>query len=341
MTDITQFKQPYSSRGNYVLITPARNEQDFIEATIKSVIGQSVLPREWIIVSDSSTDRTDEIVQDYSDRYPFLRLLRNENGRIRNFSAKVAAFRAGARALRTQDYEFIGNLDADVSFQVDYFEHLLRAFFRQAKLGVAGGLILEKIDSQFCAQDVNANSVAGAVQMFRRTCFEQIGGYPSIVSGGVDAGAEIMARMHGWQVETFPELQVFHHRRVATGAKNIFRTRFRQGKNHYLLGYHPLFQMLNSMYHLTEKPYLLGALVGFGGYVWGGVRRPEKALPPHVIDFLRCEQLQRIKSLRKEFRNRAKFVDATKASCTDDLTSPTTATPRRNYPGVISGQSEQ
>src|SRR4051794_6754931 len=124
---------------SYVLITPAKNEEGFIQRTLDSVVAQSILPREWVVVSDGSTDKTDEIVKAYSEKYPFVRLLRLENAGKRNFSAKVGAFRAGMATLTTRDYQFIGNLDADVSFAPDYFARLLQRFALRERLGLSGG----------------------------------------------------------------------------------------------------------------------------------------------------------------------------------------------------------
>jgi glycosyltransferase involved in cell wall biosynthesis len=291
--------------GPYVLITPARNEQDFIEGVILSVIAQSLPPREWIIVSDGSTDLTDEIVRRYSRQHTFIKLLRIEGGRTRNFSAKVTAFRAGMSNLSIDAYHFIGNLDADVTFRSDYFVRLLEQFSAQSRLGIAGGLILERIGREFHPQRIHRNSVAGAVQMFRRRCFTEIGGYIPIPGGGVDAAAEITARMHGWRVQTIPSLTVFHHRRVVTGTSNVFRTRLRQGRNHHSLGYHPLFQVLSSLYQITERPYIVGSMLVMAGYVWGRFRDRGSVLDEDVVRFLQREQLRRIISLPRELRARA------------------------------------
>jgi biofilm PGA synthesis N-glycosyltransferase PgaC len=291
---------------SYVLITPAKNEEGFIQRTLDSVVAQSVPPRQWVVVSDGSTDRTDEIVRSYSEKYPFVKLLRLENTGKRNFSAKVAAFRAGMAALTTNDYQFIGNLDADVSFAPDYFSRLMVKFAAREKLGLAGGLICELIGGEFQPQEIHRNSVAGAVQLFRRACFDQIGGYTPIPSGGVDAAAEIMTRMHGWQVETASDLPVQHHRRVSTGNSNVLKTRFKQGINHCVLGYHPMFQLLSSISRMKERPYVIGALLVLTGYSWAELGGRKKVLEPEVVQFLRKEQMQRVKNLGVEFTSRVK-----------------------------------
>lgn len=290
--------------GSYVIVTPARNEEAFIELTIKAVIAQSLLPKEWVIVSDGSTDRTDAIVRGYAERFSFIHLHRVDGHERRNFAAKVAAFRSGTDVLETDTYDFIGNLDADVSFGTLYFEHLLANFIDRPRLGIAGGVIVEQLGSSHRPQSIDRYSVAGAVQTFRRTCLDEIGGYAPIPSGGVDAAAEIMARMRGWEVETIPALRVLHHRRIATGGGTVLRTRFRQGVNHRLLGYHPLFQLMSSLYHTKEKPYLIGALLTFIGYLWSGLQHGDYVLPRNVVAFLRTEQRNRIRHLLNELVRR-------------------------------------
>lgn len=281
----------------YVLITPARNEEKYIECTIRSVVAQSVKPLRWIIVSDGSTDRTDEIVETYARRCSFIKLLSARNVGKRNFGSKVNAFNSGYNSLEGLSYSFIGNLDADVSFAPDYFEKVLNNFDNNPQLGIAGGIIEELINGKYVTQNISLNSVAGAVQLFRRECFEQIGGYIPLKMGGIDAAAEIMARMHGWKVQTLPSLRVLHHRRVATGGGDILKARFRQGKMYYNLGYHPVFQLVRSAYKIADPPVLLGSTVMIAGFMWSYIRSHERGLPQEVNSFLRKEQKRRLRHL--------------------------------------------
>jgi len=163
---------------SYVLITPARNEA-FIEKTIKSVISQTVLPKKWIIVSDGSTDRTDEFVKIYLEENVWIELLRMPEHRDRQFAAKVHCFNAGYEMVKDVKYDVIGNLDADISFEEDYFEFLLNKFGEIPQLGVAGTPFVEVEESGqvYNYSFTNIEHVSGACQMFRRECFEAIGGY--------------------------------------------------------------------------------------------------------------------------------------------------------------------
>lgn len=195
----------------YVLITPARNEAQFIELTLKSVVSQTVRPLRWIIVSDGSTDGTDEIVNRYAADNPWIELLRMPERRERHFAGKVHAFNAGYARLKDLPYGFIGSIDADISFDQDYFSFLLGKLAEDSDLGLVGTPF--KDDSMYDYRFVSIEHVSGACQLFRRECFEEIGGYVPMKSGGIDHVAVITARMKGWKTRTFTDKICLHHRK--------------------------------------------------------------------------------------------------------------------------------
>jgi cellulose synthase/poly-beta-1,6-N-acetylglucosamine synthase-like glycosyltransferase len=182
------------TQGPYVLTTAAYNEERHIASTLRSVVRQNIRPSKWVIVSDGSTDGTDRIVQGWARRYPFIEFVRLEKSDSHSFSAKVRALRVGFQLLSHTDYEFIGVLDADLSFEPDYFQSVLDRFANEPKLGIAGGNIAQLVDGKLVPRLKDMNSVAGAVQLLRRTCFEQTGGLPALEHGGEDAAMEISAR---------------------------------------------------------------------------------------------------------------------------------------------------
>jgi poly-beta-1,6-N-acetyl-D-glucosamine synthase len=198
---------------SYVLITPARNEADHIAKTLESVVAQTVLPLRWVIVSDGSTDGTDAIVKRFQAGHPWIELVKLPPRSERNFAAKVSAFCAGQGRVQDLAYDVIGNVDGDVSFPPDYFEFLLTKMEAEPQLGVAGTHYVESEFHSFKDSYINVNHVNGQIQLFRRACFEQIGGYQPIKGGGIDWVAVTSARMKGWQTYSFGE-RVFHHHRV-------------------------------------------------------------------------------------------------------------------------------
>ena len=162
----------------YVLITPAHNEEAFIERTLASMVAQTRLPERWVIVDDGSTDRTAQIVEGYASRYPWIELFRMPERIDRSFAGKVHAFNAGLERARSLEFDVIGNLDADLSFDPEYLEFLIGKFAEDPRLGVAGTPFTED-DGYDTARDSfeGENHVAGGCQLFRRQCFEKVGGY--------------------------------------------------------------------------------------------------------------------------------------------------------------------
>jgi biofilm PGA synthesis N-glycosyltransferase PgaC len=281
------------SVGTYVLISAARNEEAYIERTILAVIAQSSIPILWLIVSDGSTDRTDEIVQHYANKYPFIRLHMIQPGEVRNYSSKARAINTGYGLIQHLKHDYVGILDVDVTFPSSYYEEVIDRMKAQTDLGIAGGILYDAWKGKFIRQRTNIRwSVAGAIQMFRSRCWQQIGGYMSI-RGNIDAAAEISARMHGWKVRTFPELQVWHHRRIAS-EKSRFGAFLHHGILDYEIGYHPLFFFLHALLRFSEKPYIIGSLMMLSGYAWAGIKRRKRKVPEDFVRFLRHEQMGRL-----------------------------------------------
>ncbi len=277
----------------YVLITPARNESDFIEKTIQSVIAQTVLPAKWVIVSDGSTDGTDEIVNKYAATRPWIELVRMPERRERHFAGKVYSFNAGYAKLEGINYDVIGNLDADVSFDGEYFAFLLSKFAADAQLGVAGTPFQEGT-FQYDYRFTSIEHVSGQIQMFRRKCFEDIGGYIPRKIGGIDLIAVITARMKGWKTRTFPDKPYIHHRQMGTAGQNALKFAFKAGRADYMLGSHPVWEFSRCVYQITRRPILLGGTLRWFGFAWAEICRMEKQVPPDVVAFRRKEQMQRL-----------------------------------------------
>jgi len=292
-------------RLSYVLITPARNEERFIEPTIQSVISQKTLPTNWVIVSDGSTDRTDDIVRKYLGQNPWISLVRLPEHRDRHFGAKVQCFNAGYERLQDCRYDIIGNLDADITFEPDYFDYLLNKFELDPRLGVCGTPFVEG-DVSYDYRFTNVEHVSGACQLFRRECFEEIGGYVAVKGGGIDWIAVTMARMKGWRTRTFTERSCYHHRPMGTGNSSSFGALFKLGWQDYYLGNHPLWQFLRGFFQMTRKPYMIGGLLLLAGYGWSlitGVKRPVSS---ELMEFHRHEQMSRLRhKLLKVFRKQS------------------------------------
>lgn len=286
-------------RRAYVLVTAAYNEAELIEDTIRSVIAQQCLPAKWVIVSDASTDETDAIVARYAAEHRFIQLHRISEDHPRDFTAQAYAINAGIAQLAGSDFEFIGNLDADITVAPSYFRQLLRKFHDDPRLGLAGGTVCEKCaDGVFRGRpDNSVTSVAHAVQLFRRACFQAVGGgYIPLPYGASDTYAEVTARMKGWRVNSFPDLEVLHHR--ATGsAGGMVRGCFRQGRMDFSLGTLPLFEIFKVLRRANVKPRVIGAATRLAGFLFSYCRNDRRAVPGEFVAFFRQEQTARLLNL--------------------------------------------
>jgi biofilm PGA synthesis N-glycosyltransferase PgaC len=288
---------------SYVIITPARNEAQFIELTLKSVVAQTSLPLKWVIVSDGSTDGTDEIVGRYAAEHSWIELVRMPERRERHFAGKVNAFNTGWERVKHLPYQIICSLDADVSFDEDYFEFLLTKFTVNPKLGV-GGTPFTEGKGTYDFRFTSIEHVSGACQVFRRECFDAIGGYTPIKGGGIDLVAVISSQMRGWQTRTFPERVCFHHRKMGSGMNRGLKLPFKWGQTDYRLGGHPLWQLFRCVYQMSKRPYILGGLLCLTGYYFALVSRRPRDVSAEFATFRGQGQMRRL----RQFFTRKLFV---------------------------------
>ncbi len=280
-----------ATEKTFVLITAAYNEERFIGLTIESIVRQTRLPKRWVIVSDGSTDRTDAIVTSYAEKHPFIKLVRITEKHKRNFGAQVMAIRRGYEELRGTDFDFVANLDADLTFDPDYYERLLRKFDEDPKLGLAGGYIFDKVEEgQFRSRPMNReHSVAHAVQMLRRECYEETGGWIPLPYGGPDWHLQLSVQMHGWHATAFRDLPAYHHRPTGTADKP-FHNFFREGRMDYSIGSSPAFEIFKLVRRFRLKPYVIGAGVRMAGFLWGYWIREERPVSREFMSFVRSQQ---------------------------------------------------
>lgn len=280
----------------YVLITPARNEAAFIERTILSVVSQTARPLKWVIVSDGSTDGTDELVSRYAKENPWIELVRVPDRGERHFSGKVHAFNLGYEHVKKLDFDVIASMDADISFAPDLVEYLLGKLVENPKLGVTGAPFREN-DSSYDFRFSSTKHVSGAFQLFRRKCFEEIGGYVPVKGGGIDVIAVLTAQMKGWDTRTFPEKHYDHHRPMGTAKNKLLSVKYKDGQKDYYLGGHPLWELFRGVYQMTKSPIFLGGVALMTGYAWSWVRRMPRPISPELMRFRRGSQMARLKDL--------------------------------------------
>jgi len=277
----------------YIIITPVRNEDQFIEDTIQAVIGQTVLPEKWIIINDGSTDRTEEILNQYSKKYDFICSFNRPVRKNRNFASKVHAIQEAYDQIKESKFDVIAMLDADITFKPNYFECILNRLEKDNKLGVVGGAILHNINGNYIRFTYKQDHVGGATQIFRRQCYEEIGGYKPLQWGGIDVVAEVSARMHGWKVMSYSDIFVLHHKKYSSRT-DINRFRYNQGKFEYSIGSHPLFVFIKCMKRIGEKPFLLGSIFRMAGYFNSWTGRMKRSVSDDFVGFIQKEQKRRM-----------------------------------------------
>jgi biofilm PGA synthesis N-glycosyltransferase PgaC len=284
----------------YVLITPARNEGAFIEKTLASMVAQTVRPERWVIVDDGSTDNTAAIVAPFAEEISWIELLRREQRADRNFAGKVYAFKAGLERVHSIDYEIIGNLDADISFDADYLDFLIRRFAEDPRLGVAGTPFTENSGYDSTRDSFEGeNHVPGGCQLFRRRCFEEIGGYVPNRVGGIDWVAVTTARMRGWRTRSFPQKRFHHYRALGTAERSVLGSLFSYGEKDYYLGGSPVWQVFRVAYRMAKRPFLIGGLALLAGYCWAALRRIKKPVSRELMCFHRCEQMKKLRAISR------------------------------------------
>lgn len=284
----------------YVLITPSRNEEAFIEKTIESVIQQTVLPLKWVIVNDGSTDSTGAIAERYAAQHDWIEVANRPVRKERNFAAKVNAFNAGRERLKELKYDIIANLDSDVVLDRDHFEFLLKKFRDDSSLGVAGTIFSEEGGYSSGTDSFEGqNHVSGQCQVFRGECFDEIGGYFANKAGGIDWIAVATARMKGWKTRSFKEKSFFHNRHLGTAERGVLAASFSYGQKDYFLGGHPLWELFRVLYRMTKRPYVVDGLALAFGYGSAALRRLKRPVSKELMAFHRREQMSRLKTILK------------------------------------------
>jgi biofilm PGA synthesis N-glycosyltransferase PgaC len=279
----------------YVVLTPVRDEADFIEKTIHSMIQQTIKPVEWIIVDDGSSDKTAEIVAEYAIENPWIKLVnREDRGARQRGKGVIEAFYAGYQVLTWQDYDFIVKLDGDLSFGACYFESLFCEFAANPKLGIAGGGVYERPDGDKWVLRTSRDHVRGPTKVYRRACFEDIGGLmPALGWDGID---EWKALTLDWQVRSFTDLQVFHYR-FTGAATGSLKSRLEEGYAAHFIGYHPLYLLARGIRQMVAQPYVVGGLAMIFAYFTARLGGHEQLADRSVISYVRRAQLEKLAGL--------------------------------------------
>jgi glycosyltransferase involved in cell wall biosynthesis len=277
---------------NYVVITPVRDEEEHLQSTIESMIQQTVRPQEWVIVNDGSKDGTGKLIDEYAEKYEWIKAVhRPDRGYRKAGGGVVEAFNEGYRALTRKGWEFIVKFDGDLSFDDNYFEKCFDEFQADPKLGVGGGVICYVVDGKKSFEEAPAFHVRGATKIYRRACWDKMGGL--LVAPGWDTMDEVKANSLGWSSRSFPHLHLVHHRDTGA-ADGVWRSLVKYGRANYICGYHPLFMMSKCVSRLVRKPYFIGSAGLVYGYLSAYFTRVPQSEDRIAIKYLRGQQIRRL-----------------------------------------------
>jgi glycosyltransferase involved in cell wall biosynthesis len=252
----------------FVVITPARNEAKYLGRTIESLVSQSLLPSEWVIVDDGSVDNTYRLAEDAARGHPWIKVIRRPDRGYRDFSGNfVEGIYEGLNHVSEKDYQYIFKIDADILLGPDYFKNILAKFAENPKLGIGGGMIYEYIYNKKFRIGGLPEIIPGAIKCWRRKCFQEIGGL--VRESGWDVLDCFKAMGLGWQVQTYAddELKVLHLRPEKSSIKNRYHGWARDGKIHHFIGAHPLWVLASASYHVVDRPFALGSFCMIIGYL--------------------------------------------------------------------------
>lgn len=284
----------------FIIITPARDEAEYLGRTIESVVSQSLLPSEWVIVDDGSMDDTAQIAANAARLHPWIKVVSRRNRGYRDVGGgSVAAFYEGLAHISLQDYEFLFNLDADIVLPPKYFQEILAKFAENPGLGIASGWVYDAVLGDLQRMRTIPEMGSGAARGWRRQCFQEIGGL--VRASAWECLDSMKAAMLGWQSCNFEgeTLRVIHLRHTGSSDKNLLHGWARYGRNLYFSGAHPIWVLAGAVYHMLDRPYVLSGICSLIGYLSELLKGSPRYEDREFRRFLRRWQLGRLsRSLR-------------------------------------------
>ena len=279
---------------NYLVVSPVRNEAEFIELTLKSVTSQTLRPLRWVIVDDGSTDKTRALAEEYASKHPWIEVVsRRDRGYRQSGIGVVETFYDGFARADSSQWDYVMKLDGDLLLPLDYLEQLTLEFERDPRLGISSGDIFNEAKGALTLDSPGdpAFHVRGAAKAYRRACWDAIGGIPRVT--GFDCVDNVKARMLGWDTRRIPSLKVIHLRHTGE-ANGAWKNGFKDGLGANAIGYHPLFLLLKCFKRLFLGRCGIDALGQFCGYMTGYFTDVPRIQDRQLVEYLRRQQLNRL-----------------------------------------------
>lgn len=280
---------------SYLLISPCRNEAEFMINTLDSVLNQSVLPAKWVIVDDGSTDATPDILRQYADKHDFIQIVTRENRGHRSVGPGVIeAFYAGLETVDLNDYGYVCKLDLDLIMPPRYFEKMISRMHANPRLGTCSGkaYFRDKGSEYLIPEECSDESSIGAAKFYRMACFKQIGGFVrQVMWDGIDSHR---CRLLGWISLSWDEEDVrfIHLRPMGSSQKGILTGRMRHGFGQYYMGTGLSYILASTLYRLNKRPYVIGALAMMWGYIKSALTGVKRLDDPEMVRLMKRYQWQ-------------------------------------------------
>ncbi len=278
--------------GSYLIISPVRNEEAYIEKTINSVLNQTIRPIEYIIVNDGSTDNTEYIISKYVNKHKWIKTIKRPPKDHAPGAGVVKAFYEGLNNISYKNWDFIVKLDGDLQFESKYFEILLRRFNNNSKLGIASGKTYQYRNGRLVMDSMPDDHVRGPAKMYRRKCWEDIGGLRKVL--GWDTIDELNAQVLGWETKSYKDLVLIHFKPIGYKQKNIFKRETTAGERQHFLGYLPTFAIFRGVYRMFQKPYFIAGFLNIYGFLNALFFSKSRINDQNIINHLRKKQKQRL-----------------------------------------------
>ncbi len=273
---------------SYLIISPCRNEAEFMFSTLDSVVSQSVRPAKWIIVDDGSTDATGDILREYASQYDFIEVVtKPDRGHRAVGPGVIEAFNLGLESTNLDDYEFLCKLDLDVDLPHRYFEILIQKMHKTPRIGTCSGKPYSRQGKWLLSEKRGDEMSVGMTKFYRVSCYKQIGGFvPEVMWDAIDCHR---CRQLGWIACSWdiPELRFVHLRAMGSSQDNIYVGKQRHGYGQYFMGTGLIYMLVTSVYRMLHPPYILGGGAMFLGYLRSMVTRVPRYSDQTLRRFIR------------------------------------------------------
>ena len=284
---------PAHKNHRYLLISPCRDEAEFMRQTLDSVIGQSVRPAKWVIVDDGSSDETPQILAEYASRHDWIQIVtRPDRGRRSVGPGVIEAFYAGYETITPNDYDYLCKLDLDLRLPPRYFEILMQRMTANPRIATCSGKAYIEEAGRLVYEGHGDETSLGMTKFYRVSRFREIGGFVrNVMWDGIDCH---WCRMKGWIACSWdePELRFIHLRPEGSSQQNVYAGRMRHGQGQYFMGTGFLYMAASAVYRMNEKPYVLGSLAILWGWIQSAIQGKPRYENAEFREFLRRYHLR-------------------------------------------------